>query len=122
MALLRLYIRVVERGSEGVYVFYDMSGATVEFGLMEKGMEKSCLGVNCVRIWASKFSLGLSLVLCLYFVNHTDDLWIRIAMGVLYMVHAVSAPDLSFPDLKKEPDGCLILALRQSFRTHDTQV
>lgn len=88
----------MQRYSEGVYVFYGISGgAGVDSGSMEMEMEieKSCIDVNCVRIWASKFSLGLSLVLCLYFVNHTDDLWIRIAMGVLYMVHAVSTPDLS---------------------------
>lgn len=92
MSLLRLYIRVIERGSEGVYVFYSISGgAGVEFGLMETGTEKSCLDVNCVRIWASEFSLGLSLVLCLYFVNHTDDLNTDSNGSVIYGPRCVCA-------------------------------
>lgn len=94
MSLLRLYICFMQRYSEGVYVFYGISGgAGVDSGSMEMEMEieKSCIDVNCVRIWASEFSLGLSLVLCLYFVNHTDDLNTDSNGSVIYGLRCVCA-------------------------------
>ena len=103
MSLLELCICVVERVFEGMYVFYGMSGATVEFGLMETGMEKSCLDVYCVRIWANKLSLGLCLGLCLYFVNHMDDLNTDSNGSVIYGSHC-GCPPFILKSLKKEPD------------------